>query len=439
MRAILTSFGTEGAITPFVTLASALLSRGHQVSLLTNHRHCERFAGLGCELVPLDTAQEYRAFIEDGYLLSTPDRVPEMFRRYYLPKLLPELALIKKRTAAATPCVIVASETPGIAARLAAESLRVPLVSVLVQPNHLSTQEIYKGLIGSVLEPEINSCRRALGLAPRADLRAWWDELDRYLALWPSWFAPEFSGWARTTYAGLLGYKSGGVAPSWFTGQGVRPSILITGGTAHLAGRAFFAASCAALSGVAESAVLLCSQPEILPSHLPSALKVVPWVDSFSAAVREVDVLIHHGGMGTISQALAVGTPQLVLADGGDRPENGRFIEGLGVGRFLPRPQWTAENIRAAVAAIVGSLDIRARCAELASCCDGPAATATAVQVVEAVAAVPGRSDARAASLLAPPADPSRALLARLEALPADKRLLLRTRFHQAAAKLQQS
>lgn len=436
MRAILTSFGTEGAIAPFAALAAALVRRGHQVSLLTNHRHCARFAGLGCELVPLDTEEEFRAFVRDGYQMFTPDRVPGLFRRYYLPKLQSEVSLISERLDPSCPCVIVTSETPGLAARVAAESLQVPLVSVLIQPNHISTQDLLKSLIGSVLRDEINRQRGERGLAPRRDLSTWWSEVDRYLALWPDWFAPEFCSWPRTSYAGLLGYEGDGQSPGWFQRERSAPSILITGGTAHLASLAFFASLCEALSGAPGDKVLLCSQPEMVPPTITPDIRVVSWVDSFRAALRDVDILIHHGGLGTISQALAAGTPQLVLADGGDRPENGRFIEALGVGLFLPRTRWTPQDIRGAVEYISRNPSIRRRCAELAARCNAERAEAAGALCIEETAALPGRADSRRLPMNAETQPPigqgSDALLGRVADLSAQKNALLMTKVRAA-------
>ncbi len=437
MRAILTTFGTEGAITPFATLAKALLRRGHQVSLLTNHRHCQRFAGLGCERVALDTETEFRSFVHDGYQMTTPDQVPGLFRRYYLPKLKSEVSLIAERLDPSIPCVIVASETPGVAARVAAERLRVPLVSVLIQPNHISTQDLLKSLVGSVLRDEINQHRDELGLAPRVDLCNWWSEVDRYLALWPDWFAPESLGWPRTTYAGLMGYEAGGESPGWFAGKRNAPSVLITGGTAHLASRSFFSSLCEALAGTSSQKVLLCSQPEMVPPSIAADIRVVPWVDSFGAALRGVDILIHHGGLGTTSQALAAGTPQLVLADGGDRPENGRLIEALGVGLFLPRMHWTPQKIRGAVEVIATDPEIRRRCAELAARCDAERAAEAGALCIEAAAALPGRADSRsllpAAAAAKPPSEQRHdALLSRVADLSVYKNALLMAKVRAA-------
>ncbi len=438
MRAILTSFGTEGGIVPFAALARALMRRGHQVSLLTNHRHCERFAGLGCELCPLDTAEEFRAFVCDGYQMLTPDRVPGLYRRYYLPKLQLEVSAIAERLDPEIPCVIVASETPGLAARVAAERLRVPLVSVLIQPNHISTQSLLKSLVGSVLADEINHHRALLGLAPRTDLNTWWSAVDRYLALWPDWYAPDFFGWPRTTYAGLVGYDRSGVSPGWFTRGRSAPSVLVTGGTAYLASRAFFASICEALAGTPSQKVMLCSQPEMIPASISDDFRIVSWVESFGAALADVDVLIHHGGLGTISQALASGTPQLVLADGGDRPENGRFIAELGAGLFLPRTQWTPDKIRAAFDAVTKSPQIRRRCMELAARCDAEQAAAAGALCIESAAALPGRGGSRslpspadAASADARPDKPD-ALLNRVAELPANKSALLMARVRAA-------
>jgi rhamnosyltransferase subunit B len=56
--------------------------------------------------------------------------------------------------------------------------------------------------------------------------------------------------------------------------------------------------------------------------------------------LQYVRAVIHHGGIGTLNQALAAAVPQLVLAFGHDRPDNGARLQRLGVGECLPPAHW---------------------------------------------------------------------------------------------------
>jgi UDP:flavonoid glycosyltransferase YjiC (YdhE family) len=51
--------------------------------------------------------------------------------------------------------------------------------------------------------------------------------------------------------------------------------------------------------------------------------------------------LVSHGGIGTVSQALAAGIPQLVMPLGFDQFDNAARLERLGVAATLPPgPSW---------------------------------------------------------------------------------------------------
>jgi UDP:flavonoid glycosyltransferase YjiC (YdhE family) len=68
----------------------------------------------------------------------------------------------------------------------------------------------------------------------------------------------------------------------------------------------------------------------------------------FSALLPRAAALVHYGGIGTASQALAAGIPQLVVPLKNDQHDNARRLEELGVARVLtPRTYRAARAVRA--------------------------------------------------------------------------------------------
>ena len=59
--------------------------------------------------------------------------------------------------------------------------------------------------------------------------------------------------------------------------------------------------------------------------------------------------IVHHGGIGTTSGALAAGVPQLIMPMGFDQPDNAARAEALGVARSLSprafRPRAVADRL----------------------------------------------------------------------------------------------
>ena len=86
-----------------------------------------------------------------------------------------------------------------------------------------------------------------------------------------------------------------------------------------------------------------------------------------------VDVVVHHGGTGTMLGALEAGLPQLVLPQGADQFHNGGVVAQAGAGRMLRNEEQLASEIPAAVAALLA---------------DGPE-RATARRLSQEIAALP--------------------------------------------------
>jgi UDP:flavonoid glycosyltransferase YjiC (YdhE family) len=71
------------------------------------------------------------------------------------------------------------------------------------------------------------------------------------------------------------------------------------------------------------------------PIEVPPNARVVEWV-SYSQGMREADLVICHGGHGTVARALGAGVPVLCCPAEGDMAENGARVAWAGVGLSLP-------------------------------------------------------------------------------------------------------
>jgi UDP:flavonoid glycosyltransferase YjiC (YdhE family) len=80
--------------------------------------------------------------------------------------------------------------------------------------------------------------------------------------------------------------------------------------------------------------------------------------------------IVHHGGIGTTSQALATGTPQLIMPMAHDQPDNAQRVARLGAGSYLWPSDFNASNLAKALAKITGDTVMRSRCAEIKSLID---------------------------------------------------------------------
>lgn len=118
-------------------------------------------------------------------------------------------------------------------------------------------------------------------------------------------------------------------------------------GTANVSSQAFFEASVQACQLSGRRGLLLTQEATQLPAMLPPHVAHFGCVP-FQALLPRLAALVHHGGIGTTSQALRAGTPQLVRPMGFDQFDNARRAVTLGVARqLLPRRYQPAAVVRA--------------------------------------------------------------------------------------------
>ncbi|MFZ6029971.1 MAG: glycosyltransferase [Chloroflexota bacterium] len=385
-RILLTSVGTAGDIIPFVLLGKALQQRGHHVILLTHCAYrgeCER---AGLSFVSLDTPAEFEGFIQDGHWLNTGPGITQFLRRYVIPSIAARVEIIRANCTADS--VIVARSTPSIAARLAAEAMRLPFVSMLMAPQHITALTTVAALSETVFSNEINAIRTAMGISQVCDWHAWWQAASLNLGLWPAWFSPLPERMpVETVLAGFLWHSEVQGLELLHPIVGAVPPVLITGGTGMFGGKEFLDACAKACGLLGWPALLLTRVAALCPENLPENVRWVEYIPALDVFMRRVKVVVHHGGMGTLHGALAAGVPQVILAAGGDRPDNAFHAARLGVAEFLPRPRWDVPLVAQAIERVSDSAAVAQRCREVAGWFRHTDALTVACDAVEAVVA----------------------------------------------------
>ena len=59
--------------------------------------------------------------------------------------------------------------------------------------------------------------------------------------------------------------------------------------------------------------------------------------------------VIHHGGIGTLGQAMHAGRPMLVVPFSHDQPDNAQRVERMGIGKRIPRAKFSVSSAEAAL------------------------------------------------------------------------------------------
>jgi UDP:flavonoid glycosyltransferase YjiC (YdhE family) len=118
------------------------------------------------------------------------------------------------------------------------------------------------------------------------------------------------------------------------------------------------------------------------PLEVPDNAVLHPWL-SYSQAMSVADLVICHGGHGTVARALAAGVPVLVAPAVGDMAENGARVVWAAAGTMLPRRLLSGRSVRLATRRLLGDERYRVRAAEIAAWAtanDGPACASGLVE-----------------------------------------------------------
>ncbi|MGW2275536.1 nucleotide disphospho-sugar-binding domain-containing protein [Streptomyces yangpuensis] len=129
-----------------------------------------------------------------------------------------------------------------------------------------------------------------------------------------------------------LPYNGGGFVPLELLRRGTRPRVAVTLGTVltELDGVNAIVRLIEAAAAVDAEFLLAVGDADLAPlGTLPDNVRALPWVP-LAELLTASDVLVHHGGSGTLLTALQAGLPQLLLPQGADHFINADALTATG-------------------------------------------------------------------------------------------------------------
>lgn len=389
-RILLAPLGSWGDVNPFLWIGRTLQSRGHEVAVVANPHFGPAIEKLGLRLIPAGTAEHFEESTRDPLIWHPRRGLATVFR--YMGEMADLTCdLISDYLSQGEPPLAFAPST-AFGVRMAQQRQAFPLLTVHLQPAILLSvydlphfgpglgfmrhmplwmRRIFLALgkkrVSGILSPILSRACRDRGLQPPGNAQDdWWHSRDGVLNFFPEWFAPRQPDWPRnTTSVGFPLYDQADIhAPSpeleAFLSEGPKP-VLFTPGSAMNQGAYFFKAATDACQAMGSRALFISRYPEQIPSDLPAGIRHFRHVP-FGRVFGRCSAVVHHGGIGTTSQALAAGTPQLLMPMAHDQPDNAHRIKALGVGDLLYPSQFTPRNIRAALERLTTDGEIGRRC-----------------------------------------------------------------------------
>ena len=367
--------GTGGDVWPALQLACALRDRGDEVEVASYANVEADVRSLGLAFHAVGSREEYLAQVEQPAFWGRMGPHMAMAEGGYVRLAIPRVHALVASLRERRPVLVCTRNAYG--ARFAAEQFGLQCINLVYSPQQLITPDrlpypantrlaralpvFYKRAMLrladrfnlDLLLPTVNALRLPLGLPPIRRLREWLFFGSPALALYPRWF-DDLSALASSSVAQgdfLLRHTDEDApldeALLRFLDAGPPPVVCSLGtGIAHARER--YALVAAALAQQGRRGVFVTTFDGNLPEQLGEHVFRVAYAN-LAPVLRRCALLIHHGGIGTMAQAMLAGTPQLVMPFFYDQADNGERVRRLGLGGMLEGDGWDVGTVAAAI------------------------------------------------------------------------------------------
>lgn len=390
-RFLVAAFGDAGHAFPAIALARALAGRGHKVLVETweHWREAVEQVGLG-----FTAAEEYKTFpppppgsdegasVADAALALVPMLEDERFDVVVsdILTLAPALAAerVGLRRATLIPHVYPVHE----------EGL--PFFAIgAVAPRTRVGRALWRGVLPVLLgglergREELNGSRAAVGLEPVERLHGGISDQLALVATFPQLEYPR--RWPEEVHVtGPMRFEL--PYPDVDLPAGGGPLVVVAPSTAQDPGGRLVRV---ALEALADEPVRVLATTNRRGEPLPEApanAVVVEWL-SYSQAMAVGDLVVCHGGHGTVARALGAGVPVICCPAVGDMAENGARVAWSGAGLMLPWRLTTPAALRLAVRKALDDPSCAVRAGEIAAWGEGNDGAERGAELVEGLAA----------------------------------------------------
>lgn len=411
MHIIVIAIGTSGDVHPLLGLSRTFVKQGHRVTFCTSPAFAGVVERCGFRLLPVGTEEEYRAAVNDPALWN-PKRSLKSLWKAVAARIRPLYDLLHAEIDNDT---VIAAHPWAFSARLLNEKYGVPLVTLQISPSTFFSAKsppIHKqftipswlpypiraglmwtfdrAVLDRICGPDVNHLRAELGLSPIKSIIGHWIHSPLgVLGLFPEWFAPPQSDWPRNvTLTGFPLFDEADLRNSDaeledFLASGEAP-VVFTPGSTVVDGLSYYSAAATALNVLGRRGIFLASKDTKMPQLTPNILvrSYVP----LSKLLPRARALVHHGGIGTASQAFAAGIPQLITPFAHDQFDNAARVERVGCG-FQLNQQGDGLAMLQSLRRLLEDEQMQQNCTAIRSKVDtGDVACRKALSVIEGIA-----------------------------------------------------
>lgn len=365
---ILFSRGTMGDIYPFLHVGRKLKQLGCRITLMSNYRYHDLARQEGFGFTALDEEEWF------DYLNNVPEskrKLPallDLYRDLTPITLEKEIALLESEIKSAQNTIILAHSNDYMVPLMAKEKYGVPLYLCVLAPSFVYSLYFFEGVLKS-LSTEINKVRKKIGMVEVDNWERWMKGFTKVFAFWPDWFEDGKDNDVQVMEN--VGFPSVGSVDRQSLQENVKQFLIgdkkviaITHGTSRPFRDNYFRIAIEACLEKGYKLLVITPFTEYLPSNLVEFSADVLVIDycPFHELLPCIDLLIHHGGIGTLRESIACGTPQLIIGKGYDRPHNGRIVKRLNVGGWISPNSLTTELLSESITSLLNSQGVSEAC-----------------------------------------------------------------------------
>jgi UDP:flavonoid glycosyltransferase YjiC (YdhE family) len=391
LRVVLGTVGSLGDLHPYVAIARELKARGAQPVIASVPEYRADVEREAIEFAPVGPGfaafGDYRKLLER---IFQPRRGVEfIWREMVMPHLRASHDDLMRATEGAD---LLVSHPLTVTMPIVAEQRRLPWVATILSPLSLMSADDpplipdaqwlravrrlgrapYAALfhlfrfVGWRWEAPLRAFRRELGLPRKSGLAMLEGQFSPRLnlALFDPVLARPQRDWPRNVEVTGAPIYDGPTRESGdldaFLARGEAPLVFALGSSAAWVAGDFWQ------QAIAASRTLRCRTVFIVgPARLgalPEGMQAFDYLP-YSQIFPRARAVIHQGGIGTLSQALRGGRPELIVPFAFDQPDNARRAAALGVARVLPARQTDAPALARELRALLadGACDLRAQ------------------------------------------------------------------------------
>jgi UDP:flavonoid glycosyltransferase YjiC (YdhE family) len=391
LRVLLGAFGDPGHAFPMLALGERLVARGHTVALQTWRRWQGPVEAAGMTFL---AAPEYQVFPTRDVPM-TPYAAAVRAAGETVPAVdafAPDVAVADILTAAPA---------------LAAELCGVPVATVIPHVHPWPPPGAPPFSIGArrprtragalawrAFDPPVarglalgrrqhNEARARLGLDPLPHLHTGLSRSLTLVATLPHLEYPRrWPPWLRVV--GPLLWEPPGEPAALPPGDA--PVVLLAPSTSQDPEEALLRAALAGLAGAPVRVVASTNGRDPAALAIPGNAVAVPWL-SYARTMPACDVVVCHGGHGTLARALCSGCAVVVCPAAGDMAESAARVDWAGLGVRLPRRFLGPRSVRLAVGRALDDSRLRGRARAVARWAAAHDGAGTAAREIEGWAA----------------------------------------------------